>query len=388
MSLQPVIAEHGTDSVGQGCESEGGDSFAGWASGLVKAGDLSQRSADKYRTLWQAWRGWLVLRELDWRRVTGGQVEEFLCGAAPGQGGRRPAIHLSRMSSYTRQRYWRLLRGVYATAVQDGTLASSPVLEVPQARRPSISSRDRQSQVLEPSLFAALHDAEVIKSIIPVKNEKDWWHPRDRAMVALLVATGITTTELIDLRGMDLKRLDRRLIDLRGPNAGEVLPPLMLDVMEGQDGLGRCLQICEELTPLLYDWLRERHALLLERAARSMPGASKQQRAEFLTEHDCNGPLFMARRARAGAADFPAMQAVTVYYTVSQALKRLRTRMAPTQLEQSAGEVPDEPYVAKGAAVIRNSVIREWLDNVGAEETVKRAGLQSVDSLRLVLQSK
>jgi hypothetical protein len=38
--------------------------------------------------------------------------------------------------------------------------------------------------------------------------------------------------------------------------------------------------------------------------------------------------------------------------------------------------------------VIRNSVIRQWLDNVGAEETVKRAGLQSVDSLRLVLQSK
>ncbi len=36
---------------------------------LVKAGDLSQRSADKHRTLWLAWRVWLLLRELDWHRV-------------------------------------------------------------------------------------------------------------------------------------------------------------------------------------------------------------------------------------------------------------------------------------------------------------------------------
>lgn len=170
------------------------DAIENWANGVVLHGDLSQPSVDKYRALWLAWRGWLLLRGIDWDRVTGVLAEEFLQGPPPGQGGRRPAINAHRMSSYTRQRYWRLLRGVYARAAQDGKMPSSPLVEVPEKRRPTISSRDRLSQVLEPQLFERLQVPKTIESIIAVKTAADWWHRRDRAMLALLVETGVTTS--------------------------------------------------------------------------------------------------------------------------------------------------------------------------------------------------
>ena len=196
-----------TNAETDGAVAELPDAFDSWAAGLVLDGELSQRSADKYRPLWLAWRSWLSLRQWDWRQVTGALIEEFLQGAAPGQGGRRPALSKDRMSSYTRQRYWRLLRGVYATAVRDGLLPCSPVLEVAQQLRPRIALRDRQSQVLEPLLFARLREPQVLRSIIAIKTEADWWHGRDRAMLALLVDVGITTAELIGLQGQALKRL-------------------------------------------------------------------------------------------------------------------------------------------------------------------------------------
>lgn len=53
------------------------------------------------------------------------------------------------------------------------------------------------------------------------------------------------------------------------------------------------------------------------------------------------------------------------------------------RVKWDSGVVGDEPYVAKGAAVIRNSVIKRWLDTVGVSETVRRAGLKREASLRL-----
>jgi hypothetical protein len=70
-----------------------------------------------------------------------------------------------------------------------------------------------------------------------------------------------------------------------------------------------------------------------------------------------------------------------VYYSVSQALKKLR-RMDSTAV---LGVKLDVPYVAKGPAVIRNSMLHEWLLTVGVAETVKRAGLKDLDSLRFDL---
>ena len=357
------------------------DTFESWANGAILHGDLSQPSVDKYRALWLAWRGWLLLRGVDWDRVTGVLVEEFLQGSAPGQGGRRPAINTHRMSSYTRQRYWRLLRGVYARAAQEGKVPSSPLLEVPEQRRPTISSRDRLSQVLEPQLFERLQVPKTIESIITVKTAADWWHRRDRAMLALLVETGVTTSELIALRGKDLKRVDRVALEVGVASSASDNPiSLQLDVLDAPGSVGRTLRISDRYSYLLLEWLGFRRILLSEWTTRV---AEMEEGASVKAGHGDESPLFLARRARIGGDELPALEAVTVYYAVSKALNKLRSQVLPPMTAPSVGVVPDAPHVAKGPAVIRNSVIRAWLDSVGPVETVRRAGLQNVDSLRL-----
>ena len=357
------------------------DTFESWANGAILHGDLSQPSVDKYRALWLAWRGWLLLRGVDWDRVTGVLVEEFLQGSAPGQGGRRPAINTHRMSSYTRQRYWRLLRGVYARAAQEGKVPSSPLLEVPEQRRPTISSRDRLSQVLEPQLFERLQVPKTIESIITVKTAADWWHRRDRAMLALLVETGVTTSELIALRGKDLKRVDRVALEVGVASSASDNPiSLQLDVLDAPGSVGRTLRISDRYSYLLLEWLGFRRVLLSEWITRV---AEMEEGASVKAGHGDESPLFLARRARIGGDELPALEAVTVYYAVSKALNKLRSQVLPPMTAPSVGVVPDAPHVAKGPAVIRNSVIRAWLDSVGPVETVRRAGLQNVDSLRL-----
>lgn len=352
------------------------DPFDRWAIALVAAGELSQRSVDKYRTLWNAWLGWLQLRSVAWHAASAALIEEFLQGAAPGQGGRRPALNPERMSSYTRQRYWRLLQGVYATGVKDGTITTSPAMAVPQVRRPTIARRDRQSQVLEPYLFALLRKPETRSAIIPVNSDADWWHVRDRAILALLVETGITTSELIALRGKNIRRADHAPLNLQPARQekGTGLS-LALEVPEGSDTVGRTLVLAASSGPALLNWMRKRQVLLEERAGRSQASAAQGEPLQSLA---IDAPLFVSRRARDSDTPLPPMEPVTVYYTVSQALKRLRHAQADVGTTKE-----DEPYVAKGPAVIRNSVIRIWLDTLGTKETVKRAGLKNADSLRL-----
>jgi len=344
----------------------------------VVAGELSQRSADKYRPLWLAWCGWLLLRNHTWETVPATLIASFFLGPAPGQGGRRRAIHASHMSSYTRQRYWRLLRGVYACAVDAGFLASSPVLDVSQAQRPVISSRDRQSQVLAPGQWARLREVATIERVIVVRTAADWWHRRDRALLAVLVGTGITAGELIALCGMDLQRVDRRPIEFGGVSVAHDSGALLLEVRGEQGCRARSLEIPGIYTPLVLEWLAQRDVLLTERVVR---GGVEGQGAQAVKGVLALAPLFLARRARGAATDLPGMEAVTVYYSVSQALKKLRLLDSTAML----GVALDAPYVAKGPAVIRNSVLHEWLLAVGVSETLRRAGLKDMDSLRFDL---
>lgn len=261
-------------------------------------------------------------------------------------------------------------------------MVSSPLLEVPERRRPTISSRDRLSQVLEPQLFERLQVPKTIESIIAVKTVADWWHRRDRAMLALLVETGVTTAELIALRGKDLKRVDRAPLDVGvRQSASDGAVSLQIDVVDGPGGLGRTLRISDRYSYLILEWLGFRRVLLSEWTAKIAEMGEMGEGASVKAGDE--SPLFLARRARIGGDELPALEAVTVYYAVSKALDKLRSQVLPPLTSPSVGVVPDTPHVAKGPAVIRNSVIRAWLDRVGPAETVRRAGLQSVDSLRL-----
>jgi site-specific recombinase XerD len=349
--------------------------FHVWATVQKALGELSDASIGKYKPLWMAWLSWGLQRGIAWNAIQSEDIQTFLQGSAPGQGvSRRRAINPDRMSSYTRQRYYRLLKGVYTTANKLTLIDHNPALDIDEKDRPAISENDRMSQVLEPFLFRELVKPERIKEIFPEKTKANWWHARDRAIIAVLVETGITVTELIALRGMDLVEAAQGR-GVATPNVQKSMfatpnAELLLDVMDTSSKVGRTLSIGPQLAPLVRAWLAWRHRLLVERSAVTEP---LNRRDQFMATHGLNGPLFVALRTRSGTEMFPLMDPTSVYHTVSQALKRLRQMQ---QLESLA-------YVAKGPAVVRNSVIRRWIDEYGPEEAAAMAGLKNTLSLRL-----
>lgn len=362
--VAPAKSEHPSEKV-----------FDTWASTQHAMGELALTSIAKYKPLWMAWLSWCLQHDLAWDTVHSDNIRQFLQGAAPGKGAtRRLAINPNKMSSYTRQRYWRLLRGVYFNAHKENLIEHNPVLDVDEKDRPKISAVDRTSQVLEPFLFSKLIQPGTIDELFPEKTQANWWYARDRALMAVLVETGITVTELIALRGQDLveKNQGRAIASqhaqavIEGFNGAE----LEIDVMETSTHVGRSLPISKAMAVLLREWLSWRHRLLVERSA--MTGALVQ-RERFLADHARDGPLFIARRARSGTELFPLMDATSVYYTVSKAITRLR----------EAEGLSNQTYIAKGPAVVRNSVIRQWIDALGPSVAADRAGLKSQDSLRL-----
>jgi len=348
--------------------------FQAWADDQRALGDLSEPSITKYRSLWGAWLSWCSARELAWDTLQSANIQEFLQGSAPRQGAsRRQPINPHLMSSHTSQRYWRLLRGVYTAANKHGMTVHNPALDVPDADRPSIAFKDRFSQVLEPFLFSKLVMPKTIEAIFPAKTSANWWHARDRAIMAVLVDTGVTVTELVALRGADLvEAATGRRAATSSPQRSIFTVTdgdMLIDVMDN-NSVDRSLPIGASLAPLLRSWLSWRRRLLVERSAAT---GALTERDKFMAMHDQLGPLFIARRARSGTAIFPSMDPTSVYHTVSQALKRVR----------ETESMPSATYVAKGPAVVRNTVIRRWLDDFGPGEAAARAGLKDITSLRL-----
>ncbi|MGB4359254.1 MAG: hypothetical protein WBJ19_02435 [Rhodoferax sp.] len=353
----------------------GEHAFEAWAKSQPTQDELSLESIATYKTLWTSWLSWCLQQNTAWDTIQVNNLHDFLKGPAPGQGvTRRPAINPDQMSSYTRQRYWRVLYGVYAYANKHKLIDHNPALDMAHSERPSICENDRQSQVLEPFVFAKFSTPASIEAICPRKTDTNWWHARDRAIIAVLVETGVTVTELIALRGMDIVEATQTRA-VATPHSQQTLfaasgAELFLDVMETSETVGRTLRISPQLAPLVRAWLAWRQRLLAERSAMKMPLA---QRAQFMVTHDKHGPLFVARRARSGNVIFPLMDPTSVYHTVSQALKRLR------KIEQ----LESTTYVAKGPAIVRNTVIRRWIDEHGPVEAAAMAGLKNANSLRL-----
>jgi integrase len=348
--------------------------FDAWARRERELEEMNQQSIDKYRPLWMAWVTHLLDHHLPWNGAQSTHIKTFLDGPAPGRApGRRRSINPNRMSSYTRQRYWRLLRGVYACAVKDDVIATSPALELHDSLRPSIQARDRQSQILEPFVFARLCQPAVLQALFPDDQDNAWWQIRDRAILAVLVSTAITANETLELRGCDLRQ-GSASVPPQGQQRLDDMPeaPYWIDIMQSASSVGRSLPVLANLQPLVMAWARTRHTLYRERAALT---TSLRERSAFMNQHERHGPLFISRRPNLLYPVYAPMDPCTLYHTVSKAIKNLRPRDGSAQ--------SDTPYVAKGPAVVRNSVLRQWIDTVGVDETIRRGGLKELRSLRL-----
>lgn len=370
------------------------------------SGELGRGTVATYRTIWGVWIDWLGTRQRDWLQADADLVLAFLNGPSPSLQHHRAAIHPDRLANFTQQRYWRVLRAVYAQAVDAGWLGTNPVLDVDEAKRPVVLQRSRLPQLLPPTVLALLQDPQVVTACYLPKRGNAWCSLRDRAAMLVLAHCGITTSELMGLRGDDVRMGGGGLWPLVQAQANaqpadahatsdSTTPPsteLWLEVTRDLETVGRRLPLNAAVLHCLWPWLVERQRVLAQRLALRTGGdgpTPAQWQRTYLEE-----PLFMSRQRSDAqiAADqglaghpegahlglLPPMVASNVYHLVKKGLEGLLGRTdLPVQDPRKLGI-----SMATGAAIIRNTVLKHWLDTLGLSATLELGGLRSPEYLR------
>lgn len=386
--------------------------FDAWAHRMRASGELGTVTVATYRTIWGVWLDWLGTRQRDWLSADADLVLVFLNGPSPSLHHHRAAIRTDRLANFTQQRYWRVLRAVYAQAVESGWLAANPVLDVEEAKRPVVLQRSRLPQLLPPAVLALLQDPQVVTACYPPKRGNAWCALRDRAALLVLAHCGITTRELMGLRGDDVRMSGGGLwplvevqVQACGAHGAAHQPPapptgeMWLDVTRDLETVGRRLVLNEAVLACLWPWLLERQRVLAQRLAHRL-GAGVASPAQWQRVY-LEEPLFMSRQRSDAqiaadhglapardAADstgeaprvslLPPMEASNVYCLVKKGLEGLLGRTdLPVQDPRKLGI-----NMATGAAIIRNTVLKHWLDTLGLSATLELGGLRSTEYLR------
>jgi hypothetical protein len=239
-----------------------------------------------------------------------------------------------------------------------GFLEKNPLLDLEDKKRPVVPISTRIPQVLPPGVLARLRQPDVLKQLFFSKkaanSEGSGWSWRDRAAMSVLAHTGITTHELIRLCGIHVEIEPDGIAYLKVPH--------------DDDLFGRRLLLPDQVMEVLQPWLTVRQRLLRHRLApkKRGPKADPQELAAACKD----APLFMSRQPRAEDRWFPPLEPSSVYIFVRRGLR---------QLYANAHDIPDTASlkIAKGGAIIRNSVIQEWILADGFEEAAFKAGFSS-----------
>lgn len=350
-------------------------SFEDWVAQEEISGSFTDPgTAATYRAIWHAWLLWLPAG-VSWRDATQEHVVSFLDGPAPGTGRKRRPKKRSAMANATRYRYWRVLRAVYFHAHKEGKLpADNPTLLGDD--EPGQEPDTRKAQVLPPRALDLLRDPGSLALLVPAKSDQlPWWVLRDRAAIGLLAHCALTTAELIDLTAGDLGEGPE---PMRGavttPLPGMDPPEVQLHVKGSRKGTGpRNLEVPAPMVELLRAWLRRREVVLQEDTNRLLLGGVEPADIPRMV----NYPLFMSRQRVKPNQPLPAMEPQTIYLSVRRCLSAAYKHPDVQPL------VAKGAYVAQGAAIIRNTVIADWIQRFGEDEAVQRAGLRSAHSLRV-----
>jgi len=349
---------------------------ARWLESRGRSG-FSPETVPVYRSIWKLWLDWLAgrpapeLGKTTWRWLWARQdhVQAFVDGPAPAATRRQPKDQ-SRMASFTRQRYWAVLRDVYAYAVAEEVLQENPALSLQPT--PTVARRARVPQVLPTRVLELLRNPVRLKQLLP--EGKGWWVHRDRAAVALLAHCGMTSGELIAVRGRDLRRGIRYLLPpaqtaLEGM---EEAAALQIDVGE------RSVPVPEALLPLLETWLAVRHELLLQQRSRAQTlaretGTDPDERA---LRREPDQPLLLSREAPSGV--HTTLDSSSLFVVVRRCLRAAYTA------REVKGLLDPEQYVATGPAIVRNTVIRVWAEDaaIGPGQAAEWAGLKTLERLQ------
>ena len=374
--------------------------------------------------LWGGWCQWLAAQALHWSDATTSNVRAFLDGPAPSlRRRRRPPLNPARMSSLTRVRYFRVLKGIYENAVTQRWIEQAPTMDAPQ---PAYIAKDAQGAVLPPGVLEWLQNTNLLRQTFAPSTDsyRQWWLLRDRAIVTLTAETGITSAELINLKLSDLgagglnilRAMDaaaQRSLHGDEPNestdlnvtevsvdnpCGARMPraPVVLTIAPSLTLQGRSLtlpaRVCETLLP----WVKLREHLFTRTAARL---GQASERDAFLHRHSLRGPLFPSRqkRRRTAQSDSPhedtqlptsaafyPMESAALYLIFKRAFAGLSEATMPEKGQPQDASPLLEHHGARGPSVIRNTLIQLWLRTLSEEEVQWRAGFKTIESLRVI----
>lgn len=322
---------------------------------------FTPRTVQIYRSIWTGWLSWLAGQNLQWHTARTSDAHRFLTGPAPGTAGREP-ISVHTMANYTQQRYWRVLAGVYRHAGPRRAALDPEKLPNP----PVVQRRSRQAQLLPPGVLETLQQPQGLIALAPREHPSQWWVARDRAAMALLAHCALTTAELIALRATDLRVGTATLRAEHG--AQRLLPGTRAAAHPAvviTEGMPRTLEIPAAALQTLLPWLQERRSVLASLYGMPPDGPEMDDQALFLSRQREEGRLM-------------PMESTSIY----QMVRRFVTQALPKPTEPGARQAK----VAKGAAIVRNTVLRHWwlVDGHTPQEVARRAGLQSAESLRLM----
>ena len=378
---------------------------------------MAQSSVRTNAVLWGAWCMWLAAQSLHWSDATAQSVATFLSGPAPSlRRQHRRARHPSKMSSLTKVRYFRVLRGVYENAYALGWIDEVPTTGKLQ---PPYVPKDAQGAVLPPGVLAQFQNTRQLQNVfVPTTDSKrQWWVLRDRAAVALVAECGITTAELIELKLCDLgagpdnivqamnKAAQRPLFGGESKSGGEdetptpalnlrypaidnpasarmPASPVVLTVRPSHTMQGRDFVLPAWVCEVLLPWVALREDMLTTMACSL---AAPARLSDYLKEHSLNGPLFPSRQSPKSADGkairdrFFAMESGTVYLIFKRAFAGL-------EADGVAG-AQGKARTAQGASVIRNTLIQHWLRTMPEEEAQVRAGFKTLVSMRVIARA-
>lgn len=362
--------------------------FEAWVSEEVLSGKFKPETIVVYRSIWLTWIDWLKNRNTDWKCASGRDILDFLSGPAPGTKRHRKSIRSDGLANFTKQRYWRVLRGVYAWAKRSEVVESNPTNDVPEHQRPSINVRSLKPQVMPPGVLEYLQIPENINALIEVEKDTHWWSLRNRSVFSVLVHLGLTTAELGQLKGRDLRVNGIAWVDQIGEPAQQSLEQkharvdVWLDIPKGGALAARSLEVPLAVQRHLKTFLLARRYLystrLLSQWRLDGSHRSRSYEQDLITLLR-DAPLFPSRKCVGGDKTvLPGLDEVTIFELVQKTMRAYFTTSHGKEVDPRSHGI----YIGLGAAVIRNSLIAQWVARLGPEEAVARSGFASQESLR------
>ena len=214
--------------------------FASWQAARLVRPDLKPMGAaglSQAGLVWRHWVAFCAVHSIDWQAARSADIARFCEHISPRSKSRKT-------SPVTRRRYWRVLRDLYAHALQSSQVAVNPA----EGAQPLATERV-PSLALSLPMWTALHEG--LYEGFP--GGDDFKVRRNHLALLLMMGAALTVREIIGL-SLDCAEICTRLPG--GP--AEADPLYDLRVRKAGGGHERTLQLDGPTSQALHAWLEVR----------------------------------------------------------------------------------------------------------------------------------